>query len=856
MASSALATAFVNIVPGTVQVENYLKTQLGGQVDAASTMAGGKMAAGLSNGFGSKIKGYLAPVLGTMVASFGALEAVNFFKNAITESSDLNESLNAVNVTFGKNAKGIMDLGAQAAKAVGLSKNEFNGLAVQFSAFAGTIAGKGGDVVGTIKDLTTRGADFASVMNIDVNDAMTLFQSGLAGETEPLRKYGIDLSAAAVEHYALAKGIIHGKEKMTEAEKVQARYGLLMEQTSKTTGDFGNTSEELANKQRITAAEFKNAQAALGDNLRPVMLDFVNFANTVVVPGIQGISDAMKWLGENTNISIPIFAGLAAALLVALAPAIWGAVTAVGAFTIALLANPITWIVIGVGLLVAGIVALAMNWDKVTKWIGDVWKGFVGFLSDSLKNIGQWWTDTWNNIGNFLSDTWKNITKGVTDGINGIIKWFKELPSKILDALGNAATWLLNVGKNIIDGLWNGLKSGWDSVINWVKDAANNISTTFKTILGIKSPSRVFTTHGENIGEGLVNGMESQTSAIEGAAKKMADTVVKTFDASLNDGLGGMATTATMLQQLTAMGQLGTMAGSKFFKPTDAANMASYMAQGGVQSVNGVTMADIMAAARSDAAGGPAASKNAKKTGKDYYSSPASMALLEKAGYSFAQGWSIQLEQQFMQDLMNKLQGGFSTYYTAADGRAMQTGSTPIMELTTEYLNSVGNDLVAGTKFDPITLKSIDTFVQKTQAQMELAIAQGFDVTQYKADIAKAKALLPKAPAKSSAIATGGAAQAGKVYDPTLNDGLGGYIPAMARGGLVRRATRALIGEAGPEVVTPLKDFERLMGIGNFERNQMGGGQTLIYHAAPNESIDREEALFKAMRRAKVVAGW
>jgi len=74
-------------------------------------------------------------------------------------------------------------------------------------------------------------------------------------------------------------------------------------------------------------------------------------------------------------------------------------------------------------------------------------------------------------------------------------------------------------------------------------------------------------------------------------------------------------------------------------------------------------------------------------------------------------------------------------------------------------------------------------------------------------------------------------------------------MPALADGGFVNRPTVALIGEAGPEVVTPLRDFERMMGIS-------GGGKTINYYAAPNESIDKEEALFKAMRRAKVVAAW
>lgn len=75
-------------------------------------------------------------------------------------------------------------------------------------------------------------------------------------------------------------------------------------------------------------------------------------------------------------------------------------------------------------------------------------------------------------------------------------------------------------------------------------------------------------------------------------------------------------------------------------------------------------------------------------------------------------------------------------------------------------------------------------------------------------------------------------------------------IPRLAKGGFVDKPTTALIGEAGPEVVTPLKDFERMMGIGN------GSPQTVIYNAAPNQSIDSEQALQIALKRAKVLAAW
>jgi flagellar biosynthesis protein FliQ len=91
------------------------------------------------------------------------------------------------------------------------------------------------------------------------------------------------------------------------------------------------------------------------------------------------------------------------------------------------------------------------------------------------------------------------------------------------------------------------------------------------------------------------------------------------------------------------------------------------------------------------------------------------------------------------------------------------------------------------------------------------------------------------------------------VFPPSGMAGGGGGGPAftaMATGGYVDSPTHALIGEAGPEVVMPLDRFESLMGLTE------QSGKTLNYYAAPNQSVDSEAELFKAMRRAKVVANW
>lgn len=271
-------------------------------VDAIASAEGKKAGKGFSDGFSAETQRTMQQV-GTGMLAVGAIATVAL-GGAVKAASDLGESVNAVNVTFGDAAGGILELGENAATSVGLSASAFNGLAVQFSAFATTIAGEGGNVVATMDDLTTRGADFASVMNLDVNEAMTLFQSGLAGETEPLRKFGIDLSAASVESYAAANGIGTLGAELTETEKVQARYGSLMEQTNKTAGDFANTSDGLANQQRIMKAELENAAAALGSAFLPMMARAVGG----VTDGIRAFSSLNDATGGAAGVLLAVTA--------------------------------------------------------------------------------------------------------------------------------------------------------------------------------------------------------------------------------------------------------------------------------------------------------------------------------------------------------------------------------------------------------------------------------------------------------------------------------------------------------------------------------------------------------------------
>ncbi|MFV0634624.1 hypothetical protein [Demequina sp.] len=278
-----IGSAELTVIPSFKGGQRALEKQLGG----VSGSAGAKAGKASGTAFLGGMKSMIGPAAGILGGAF----AVDFAKDAIAEASDLGESLNALNVTYGDASEGVAKLGEEAARNLGLSNVDFNNLAVQFSAFSKTIAGEGGNVTGTLDDLTTRASDFASVMNLDVAESASLFQSGLAGETEPLRRYGIDLSAAAVEAYALADATINTADGFSEAEKVQARYGSLMEQTAQTQGDFANTSGELANSQRILSAEWDNMRAELGTKFLPVATEVTGWILNEGLPAFQSFID-------------------------------------------------------------------------------------------------------------------------------------------------------------------------------------------------------------------------------------------------------------------------------------------------------------------------------------------------------------------------------------------------------------------------------------------------------------------------------------------------------------------------------------------------------------------------------------
>ena len=262
------------------------------------------------------LKGVLAGVGtvagGILVADLfqqGARKVQQLVQSTVKAASDLGESVNAVDKTFGSSSRAIQDWGQQNAASFGLSTRAFNQAATPLGAMLKN-QGLAMDEVSehTIK-LTERAADMASVFNVDVSDALVAIQAGLRGEADPLERFGVSLNAVAVEQRALADTGKAAASQLTATEKATARLNVIYEQTESTAGDFADTSDGLANSQRIAAAEMENAQAKIGAVFTPVM------AKAAQVSG--ALASSVGSLPQPVIIAGAAIAGLAAVTLLA-----------------------------------------------------------------------------------------------------------------------------------------------------------------------------------------------------------------------------------------------------------------------------------------------------------------------------------------------------------------------------------------------------------------------------------------------------------------------------------------------------------------------------------------------------------
>lgn len=390
----------------------------------------------------------LAKAIGLVMIARKALDTI---KTGIDYASDLAEVQNVVDVTFGSATEAINSWSKECLAAYGMNE-------VSAKRYAGTLgamlksSGLAGDaIVDMSKDMVGLAGDMASFYNLDLETAFEKIRSGISGETEPLKQLGINMSVANLEAYALSQGITTAYNEMSQAEQVMLRYNYLMSTTADAQGDFARTQDSYANQTRLLSESWREFTGIMAEQLLPVLTTIVSWLNNIVA-----------FLTENADMVSAVLVGLAttvgilAVAWVVHAAAQWLAVAANQALIVSLLSNPILWIALIIGVLVAAMyrwiqsiggvknaweickLALIVGWNavKLAFFTGVYW---VIDLVDKLKLC---WQKAGVAIATFMGDMkvsvltiLQNMINGAIDIINKFIGVLNKIPGVSIDAI-------------------------------------------------------------------------------------------------------------------------------------------------------------------------------------------------------------------------------------------------------------------------------------------------------------------------------------------------------------------------------------------------------------------------------------
>lgn len=233
-----------------------------------------RTAKSITRSFTSMAKTIIKVVSITALGKLGA--------QAIEVASNLEEVQNVVDISFGKMANDVNWFAKNAMTSFGLSELAVKKTASTFMAMSNGmgIAQQAGKLMST--QLTALTGDMASFYNTTEEIASTALASVFTGETETLKKFGIVLTEANLNAYALSKGIKISYQNMSQAQKVALRYNYVMQATANAQGDFARTSISWANQIRVLKLRWQEFMGVVGTILKNVFVPMVSTLNTIL----------------------------------------------------------------------------------------------------------------------------------------------------------------------------------------------------------------------------------------------------------------------------------------------------------------------------------------------------------------------------------------------------------------------------------------------------------------------------------------------------------------------------------------------------------------------------------------------
>jgi hypothetical protein len=470
---------------GLAQAEGALKG-LDGSVKTAST--------GMTN-FASKLKSVGA----TIGLAFAGTQIASFAKSSVMAASDMAESLSKVQVVFGQGSDAVIKFGKDAASNMGIS----NQAALEAAGTYGNLFQAFGLGQGEAQKMSTSlvqlASDMASFNNTSVDDAILALRSGLSGETEPLKKFGVALSDVRLKTEAMSMGLIKNtSDALTPAAKAQASYALIMKDTILAQGDYARTADGTANTMKTLAAQLQDAKVALGDALMPAFRALLSILK-VLIPILRSIGSYFK---ENYD-AIKMYAIIVGTLVAALYT-----------YRAALVTVKVTqqaFVVMQTLMKGATLASIASTNGLAASMLvlnAAIRANPIGLIVTAVIALGAAFVYAWKH-----SETFRSIVIAVAQAVANAFAKVIEILGKFFGLLGKAPGM----------GWAKSISSGLDSISTKIKTTSNNLSdlkSNFKGMGNISMTAGSAGVTGGSTGGGTTGGGIDPNAAKEMASKE------------------------------------------------------------------------------------------------------------------------------------------------------------------------------------------------------------------------------------------------------------------------------------------------------------------------------------------------
>lgn len=470
-----------------------------------------------SNGISSKMGGIAksvgsAFVKGTAVAGTALIGLIG---KSVSMAGDLEQQLGGTEAVFGQFASQVQAKSKEAFSTMGLSANDYM---TTINKMGALMQGSGLDIE-TSMDLSSqamqRASDVASIMGIDIDMAMESIAGAAKGNFTMMDNLGVAMNATTIEAYALSKGINKSYNEMTKAEQVQYAMQMFLEKSSYAMGNYSKENETFAGSLQTLKASFGNFMSGAG-SIDDVINSVVSFGNILVKSITEMAPKITTGLVQLLNGIIPQIPILLQSLL----PSV---ITGVISLIQGIINTLPTIITMLAGMLPTIITALINGLVTIIQTLAQMLPELMPTIIDAILGIIPILID---NLPLFIKAGWQLITgllEGIIRSIPTLLSYIPKIISSLFNYFKQMPKMAIDIGKNLVKGIWNGISNVTDWVLGKIKGFGKSILNGIKGIFGIHSPSTEFAWVGKMNAKGLIKGMDGMEKEVQQSFDGMFD---------------------------------------------------------------------------------------------------------------------------------------------------------------------------------------------------------------------------------------------------------------------------------------------------------------------------------------------